>query len=452
MSEADDIAAFRYGYGLPLPEGAPRGAVELLSALAGQDIGQALFPAPATPDLLALHETAVKARADVRKGTATRKEFRKHLKRVEREAEAFSRRTFARALASPDGFRERLAWFWADHFTTVARLREHVVLTGDLAERAVRPHLAGRFTDMLLAADLHPAMLLYLDQSSSIGPGSAFGQRKGRGLNENLAREAIELHTLGVGAGYAQDDVRQLAELLTGLGFKPGSGLVFYPRRAEPGAEEVLGQSYDGEGMAPIRRVLEDMAHRPETARHLSRKLATHFLTDTPDPDLIERMAAAYLAHDTALLPVYEVMLSDPSAFAAPRQKARQPVEFIIGSLRALEVTPEQVMTMPAKRFADLLIAPMRLMGQEWGRPIGPDGWAEEAAVWITPQGLGARIAWAMDTPDRLGRAEGADPRGFVLRALGSLAPEMLRIAVARSESTRDGLGLVLASPEFNRR
>lgn len=452
MPEADDIAAFRYGYGLPLPKGAPRGAEAMLAALAGRDAGQELFPAPEAAHLLALHEAAMKSRGAVNKGKIGRKEFRRQIKPVEAEAEAFSRRILARALASPDGFRERLAWFWADHFTTVPRLREHAVLTGDLAERAVRPHLAGRFADMLRAADLHPAMLIYLDQSSSIGPGSPFGQNKRRGLNENLAREAIELHTLGVGAHYAQSDVRQLAELLTGLSFAPGKGAVFYPRRAEPGAEQVLGKSYAGKGMAPIHRVLDDLARRPETAQHLARKLATHFLSDRPDPALVDRMAAAYLAHDTALLPVYEVMLADPAAFAAPRQKARQPVEFIIGACRALGIGAQRLLKMPAARFQTLLIDPMRLMGQEWGRPIGPDGWAEEAEVWITPQGLGARIAWAMEMPARLGQVDEADPRAFLERAFGALAPETLRVAVSRAESAREGLGLVLASPEFNRR
>lgn len=452
MPVAEDIAAFRYGYGLPLPAGAPRGAKEMLAALAGPDRAQDMFPAPETPALFVLFADAAKARVAFRKKKEERDEVRRRVKLVEAETEAFSRRLIARALASPDGFRERLAWFWADHFTTVPRLREHSVLTGDMTERAIRPHLAGRFADMLRAADLHPAMLLYLDQRSSIGPGSAFGKRKGKGLNENLAREAIELHTLGVGAQYSQTDVRQLAELLTGLAVDPARGAVFYPRRAEPGAEQVLGKSYDGRGLEPIHRVLDDLARRPETAQHLSRKLVTHFLSDTPDPALVDRMAAAYLANDTALLPVYEVMLTDSSAFAAPRLKARQPAEFVIGACRALGLRPQRMFRMPSRRFHTLLIDPMRLMGQEWGRPIGPDGWVEAAAEWITPQGLGARIAWAMDMPGNLEQVDQIDPRAFLDHALGTLAPDTLRVAVSRAESAREGVGLVMASPEFNRR
>jgi uncharacterized protein (DUF1800 family) len=145
-------------------------------------------------------------------------------------------------------------------------------------------------------------------------------------------------------------------------------------------------------------------------------------------------------------------MLTDSSAFAAPRLKARQPAEFVIGACRALGLRPQRMFRMPSRRFHTLLIDPMRLMGQEWGRPIGPDGWAEAAAEWITPQGLGARIAWAMDMPGNLEQVDQIDPRAFLDHALGTLAPDTLRVAVSRAESAREGVGLVMASPEFNRR
>ncbi len=452
MPDPADIAAFRYGHGLPLPEGAPVTAEAMLALLAGPDSGAALWPAPGPREMLERQGEAALLRRAWRKDRSRRPEYDRALKVVARQSEAFARRLIARGLDSPDGFRERLAWFWSDHFTTGVRYRSDLELVGGLHEHAVRPHLAGRFADLLRAALLHPAMLLYLDQNASIGPNSRAGRKRGVGLNENLAREAIELHTLGVGAAYAQEDVRQLAELLTGVTHEPHKGMVFQPRRAEPGAETVLGQSYSGEGLAPVEAVLADLARRPDTARHLSRKLAVHFLSDSPDPALVERMAAAYLAADTALLPVYEVMLRDAGAFAAPMAKARQPIEFVMASLRALGLDGAAVMALAPKPFRRRLIEPLRGMGQAWAAPAGPDGWPEEIGAWITPQGLGARIAWAMETPEQLLKRPLPDPREMARRCLGSLGSEVLSVAAGRSETLREGVGLVLSAPEFNRR
>ncbi len=189
------------------------------------------------------------------------------------------RTTFQRAIASRTGFRERLVAFWTDHFTVAANGPVLSALVPDLVENAIRPHVGGRFGDMLEAVTLHPAMLIYLNQVQSAGPNSVAGKRRGKGLNENLAREVLELHTLGVGAGYTQDDVRQLAELLTGLSVDK-SGFTFRSRIAEPGAEVVLGKRYGGgeASLGDIRAVLADIAVHPDTARHLARKLIVHFV------------------------------------------------------------------------------------------------------------------------------------------------------------------------------
>ncbi|MDR0809669.1 MAG: DUF1800 domain-containing protein [Gemmobacter sp.] len=451
MPDPADIAAFRYGHGLPLPEGAPVTAVAMLERLAGPDRAAALWPAPGPQDILDRQGEAALLRRALRKDPDRRPEYRDALAAVMRQSEGFARRLIARSLDTPDGLRERLAWFWSDHFTTGVRFRHDLELVGGLHEHSVRPHLAGRFADMLRAALLHPAMLLYLDQNASIGPNSPAGRNRGAGLNENLAREAIELHTLGVGAAYAQEDVRQLAELLTGVTHEPGKGMVFEDHRAEPGAETVLGRSYSGEGLAPVTAVLADLARRPETARHLSRKLVVHFLSDSPDPALVERMAAAYLAADTALLPVYEVMLRDPAAFAGPMAKARQPIEFVIASLRALGLGGAAGMALGPKPFRRRRIEPLRGMGQAWAAPSGPDGWPEEIGAWITPQGLGARIAWSMETPALLLHPL-SDPHEMAGRCLGSLGSEVLLAVAGRSETRREAVGLILSAPEFNRR
>ncbi|MFN7052935.1 MAG: DUF1800 family protein, partial [Gemmobacter sp.] len=241
-------------------------------------------------------------------------------------------------------------------------------------------------------------------------------------------------------------------ELLTGVIYAPGKGMVFRPQRAEPGAEQVLGRSYDGPGLAPIHAVLDDLARRPETAEHLARKLAVHFLQDDPDPALVRRMAQVYLAEDTGLMPVYAVLLQSPAAQAAPMRKARQPVEFIIAGLRALGVPGAALVDMSPKLFNRVISAPLALMAQPFGAPRGPDGWPEPLADWVTPQGLAGRIAWAMAAPGVLLGDDLPDPRRFAQQALGSLAGPALLTAVARSESLAEGVGLVLAAPEFNRR
>ncbi|MEH7827449.1 DUF1800 domain-containing protein [Gemmobacter denitrificans] len=455
MTEAADILAFRFGTGLPLTPGAPQDATAVLALLAGPDLAAQAFPTPSPDAVLEVFARVSEARRVSRQTQqkAARKAYGKVLQEVLAQEQAILRAQIARAVDTQDGFRERLVAFWADHFSTGTRLRDHRALSAARMDEAIRPHLAGRFADLLKAAIQHPSMLIYLDQTASRGPGSRQAQgRKRGGLNENLARELIELHTMGVGAGYSQEDVRQLAELLTGLSFEQGQGTVFNPAMAEPGAETVLGRDYRGKGLAPILAVLDDLARRPETARHLAQKLAVHFLADQPDPALVDRMAAAYLAAETALMPVYEVMLTDAAALSPKMNKARQPFDFMSASLRALGVDGAGVLRMAPKPFERLIRAPMKTMGQDWGQAPGPDGWAEEVTAWITPLGLAARIDWAMTVPGRLVSGGMPDPRDLARRALGSLASPVLLQAVARAESPREGVGLVLASAEFNRR
>ena len=457
MTDPVPLAAFRFGHGLPLPAGAPTDPEAMLAQLAGPDAGLALFPGPTPAEVQAQFARSMEARLVARKTprkSPERKAYNGVLRAVEDQLELFLRLQIARGLDSPDGLRERLVRFWADHFSALPRLRDQRAILVSRIDHAIRPHVTGRFADLLMAVELHPGLLLGLDQVASVGPNSPAGQRKGQGLNENLAREMIELHTMGVGAGYRQDDVRQLAELLTGLDVTIAEGAVSVPRKAEPGSETVLGQTYGPEGLGPIRDVMTDLARRPETARHLARKLVVHFLSDTPDEALVARMAEAYLAADTALLPMIRVLLSAPAAWEPSLQKARQPFDFMVAALRALGVDGAAVLRMGAKPFRRMIREPMQLMGQDWENPRGPDGWPEAASAWITPQGLAARITWAMEVPGRLIEAGAMpEPATFAARVLGDLAGQGdLALWAARSESPREGLGLVLASPAFNRR
>lgn len=450
MIDLPTLSAIRFGYGLPRTKitATPEA---MLATLAGPDHMAQRHPSLGMTEALPLVAQVIEARKASRKDMAKRDSHKAAFRDVTLATETGIRVQFARALDADDGFRERLTAFWADHFTTKARSAPERPLPSAHIHDAIRPNLTGHFADMLIASTLHPAMLAYLDQSASVGPRSPFGKRRGRGLNENLAREVIELQSLGVGASYNQQDVRQMALLLTGLDTNPRDGFVFLPNRAEPGAETVLGKAYDGEGLAPIKAALSDLARNPATATHIAGKLARHFVSDAPEPALVAAMAAAYNDNDGALMPVYAAMLTHPAAWKPKLMKARQPVDFILAALRAFGTTGDELRRMARGPFLRMILRPMSLMGQSWQQPNGPDGWAEEAEAWITPQGLGARIAWAMEVPGQL-VVPMPDPVSFAQRALGSAADERLLWAAARASSKREGVGLVLASAAFNRR
>ena len=460
------IAAFRFGTGLPLPPGAPETPAAMHAALSGPDTAAAAFPAPRTTEVLIATATAFEARRASRKpgegatmaadgmmdgggmgggGMGGEKEARAVIDTLRLDG---ARAQIARALDAHDGFRERLVRFWADHFTVRNRLGLDAALPGAFVEDAIRPNIGGRFADLLRAATLHPAMLAYLDQVSSVGPNSLLGLRRGRGLNENLARELIELHTLGVGAPYTQQDVRELAALLTGLGVDGFSGTVFRPTWAEPGDETVLGTTYGGAGMEPIDAVLADLAVRPETADHIARKLAVHFVADDPDPGLVADLAAVFRDTGGDLPSVHRALAEHPDAWAAPLTKMRQPLDYLVAALRALGVTGAEVAALPRGPMRRHVILPMSRMGQPWQAPRGPDGWPEGADAWVTPQLLAARIEWALETPKRL-VPDLPEPVDLARRALGPLAAGRVEWAAARAETRAEGVALVLAAPAF---
>ena len=361
----------------------------------------------------------------------------------------------ARAVDAPSGFGERLVQFWSDHFTVRADGAGAQRLALAFVDEAIRPHLNGRFEDLLFAADTHPMMLLYLDQHVSVGPNSRMArQNEARGLNENLAREILELHTLGVGADYSQADVRQLAKLLTGLTYNTRNDVTFRPGMAEPGAETVLGQSYGGDHQAnidDIRAVMVDIARHPATARHVSRKLAVHFVSDDPDDGLVAAMVAAWRRSDGHLPQVCHAMITHPALADGFRQKARQPFDYLAACLRGLGMRGDELRALQRPEINRFLYLPLGQMGQKWGEPAGPNGWPEEVGAWITPQLLAARISWATRVPAHLFDPL-PDPRELMRATLRGSRSEALARAVPRAESAREGVALVLASTDFNRR
>ncbi|WP_439618537.1 DUF1800 domain-containing protein [Shinella sp.] len=386
------------------------------------------------------------------------------------------------AVFSPNGFFERLAAFWGDHFAIDARKGGAMRILAGLHEaEAIRPNLGGSFSDLLKAAVLHPAMLAYLDQTRSIGPNSPVGLKSGRGLNENLARELIELHTMGAGSGYSQKDVRSTAFVLTGLWFRnPVYETVYRTRSAEPGSYRVLGKSYGGRArqIEQVYALLDDLADRKETRRHICRKLVVHFIADDPPQPVVDAMVKAWGRSGGQLVDVYRAMLEHPLSFEEEGRKARQPFDFVVAALRALNVPAEalgpgedakkagvrpatdvtalqDVATMtaagkPALGANPLSVGIIDRLGQPiWSAP-NPAGWEENLSAWVTGSQLTERIAWARRLVARFGGTD--DPRMLLEATMADAARADTVETVSRAPNRAVGLAMVLASPEFNRR
>jgi uncharacterized protein (DUF1800 family) len=364
------------------------------------------------------------------------------------------------ALTSGTPFVERLVHFWANHFSVSVDKLPVIGLAGLLEFEAVRPHVLGKFSDMLLAVEQHPAMLLYLDQAQSIGPDSPAGERiamrggKQRGLNENLAREIMELHTLGVRTGYSQVDVTEFARALTGwmvsgIGRGPAARMIggapgqfqFAAMLHEPGARMIVGKRYDQAGEQQARAVLLDLAASPATARHLSTKLARHFAGDDPSPALIDRLSKAYLASGGDLPTIYRALIESPEPWAARPLKFKTPWEWTVSASRAVGLK-----SLEAGPATGLL----KQLGQPTWQPGSPAGWDDIAASWAGPDALVRRVEVAQRFGDRA--ASSVDARALAEKLFPDSLSDATRTAIARAESPAEGLALLLVSPEFVRR
>lgn len=353
------------------------------------------------------------------------------------------------ALAAEAGFAERLVQFWSNHFcVSVAKGNFVRAMAGAFEREAIRPHVFGRFEEMLIAVESHPAMLNFLDNQLSIGPDSRAGKRRGRGLNENLAREIMELHTLGVSGGYTQGDVTSLARIITGwtivgrdarLGF-PGS-FAFNPGLHDPGGQKLLGKVYRQEGKEKGMAALADLARHPSTAAFIAGKLARHFVADEPPQALLAELARVFRETGGDLAALSRALVTSELAWSAPATKLRTPQEFLIAAFRALGRKPD---------FGQIA-GPLIAMGQPLWQPSGPDGYPDGNDAWATPEGIKTRV----DVAAALGRQMAgsiADPRLLAEEVLGPLASAETRQAVARAESKPQALALLLMSPEFQRR
>jgi len=365
------------------------------------------------------------------------------------------------ALTTGSPFVERLVHFWANHFAVSVDKLPVIPVAGLLEFEAIRPHVLGKFSDMLIAVEQHPAMLLYLDQAQSIGPDSRAGQAiaarggKKRGLNENLAREIMELHTLGVRTGYTQADVTEFARALTGwtvsglgrgpaarmLGGGPAGEFAFAEMIHEPGDRTIMGRRYAQNGERQAQAILLDLAANPATARHISTKLARHFAGDDPPQAMVDRLTQAYLKSGGDLSTVYRAIIDSPEAWAAQTLKFKTPWEWSVSALRALD---------QAEIEPDVAGALMTQLGQPTWKPGSPAGFDDIAGSWAAPEALVRRVEVAQRIADRVGSS--VDPRAIAEKVLPGSLGDSTRTAIARAESPAEGLALLLVSPEFVRR
>jgi uncharacterized protein (DUF1800 family) len=495
------MAALRFGYGLRPGEAPPTTKSALLDPMRVAD-GNCLFPVGGIETRRQVIGSVADRLRDIRTSNidddARRDEQKAVFKEVQQSYQRDADARIAQAVFSPNGFYERLATFWTNHFSVSANKTEPMRLIVPLFEaEAIRPNIGATFPVLLRSVTQHPAMLIYLDQAQSLGPDSPAGIKQNKGLNENLARELMELHTLGAGSGYTQDDVRSAAMVLTGITVdRQAVEAAFRRAVAEPGSHQVLGVSYGGSPRQErdYLQMLDDLALNPKTAQHISRKLAIHFISDTPPHEMIDAMAESWRKTDGDLMSVYGAMLDHPAAWTNEGAKARQPFDFVVAGLRTLNLPrnlaagnvgdplsddeaagqamvddgaatsinsdatadPQEQRRRQAAIDATFYVPrglglyALRRMGQPIWQPPSPAGFPENFDAWVNASALSERIAWARRAIGRYGKQ--TDPRQFLKDTLADAARDDTIRVVSQAPNKMMGLTLVLASPEFSRR
>jgi uncharacterized protein (DUF1800 family) len=465
LDAAAAIAANRFGLGAKPGDlgeiaGDPRGWLE------AQISGRApLLSAPglkSTAEILRAASELNRERRELREATVQQPSAAQALVQLRRLAQLYRpiyiaevQARMRNAVATHRPFAERLVYFWSNHFAVSVDKNAVTGIAGSLEREAIRPHVLGNFHDLLLAVEQHPAMLLYLDNQRSVGPHSNAAQRAARldrtlGLNENLAREIMELHTLGVDAGYTQADVTSFAKVLTGWSVAGGAinrergqtgEFLFRPELHEPGTQIVFHHRYEQDGIAQGQAVLKDLAAATQTAKHIATKLARHFIADDPPPRAVEQISQAFQKSGGDLPRVYQAVLACEEAWERPQTKFKTPQDYLLSVYRGLDLTV-------AER-GDAIV-PFETLGQRQFSPGSPAGWPDRSEDWDGASALMKRIEYA----DALAQALSTPPKVADLgpQLLGATYKDETRIAISRAASTAQGLTLLLTSPEFLRR
>jgi uncharacterized protein (DUF1800 family) len=456
-----EIAVLRFGLGgrpgeLAAASSDPRGWLKSQITGAVPLVGEATLSSSAQifTALLAAREERRELRQDgteaaqIQKAAARLREtYQPHYR-----AQVLARAQSAAQTTRP--FAERLVHFWSNHFAVSADKGAIFGVAGTLENEAIRPNVNGRFVDLLSAAVRHPAMIAFLDNQLSIGTDSPAARlmafrapKRAFGINENLAREILELHTVGVNGGYTQKDVTTFAQILTGWSIGGGRGrfaggdpgrFFFRANLHEPGPKVFLGKTYAEDGEAQGIAVLTDLARHPATAHFIAAKLTRHFIADDPPPAVVEHLAQVFLASGGDMPQVYRALIESPEAWDAQLRKFKTPEDFVFSSLRALNVVP---------RRPEEVIKSFELLGQRQYTPASPAGWPDTAKSWDGADALMHRILWAA----RLAERTGTDvaPLEVAAAALGGFARQETQAALRHASSGTQALALLLMSPEF---
>jgi uncharacterized protein (DUF1800 family) len=383
-------------------------------------------------------------KANAEKLMAMREPHQQLRKKINNLSNNASIQVLARAIKGPMPFQSKLLDFFSNHFSVSGGKLIMKALAPTLEREAIAPNLVGHFSDMLIAVEQHPAMLTYLNNRFSIGPDSTVGKRKTeRGLNENLAREILELHTLGVNGGYKQDDVIELAKAITGWSVagpkSKKSGFIFREKTHQPGSRTVLNKQYSQKGVKKGEAILRDLANHPKTALFVCSKLARHFIADTPPNTVVTAMVKTWNETNGLLKNVLSTMIQHPDAWLEQSSKFKSPREFVISACRVCTV----------KQIPELkLVQILTQLGQAPFNAGSPEGYPDEEMYWLAAEALINRIDWS----EHLASDKNIPPSTIIKRNFIEGFSENSSLVVSRAESKKQGLALLLMSPEFQRR
>jgi uncharacterized protein (DUF1800 family) len=438
---AASIAANRFGFGAR-PGELDTIAVDPRSWLHRQ-LNEKPPDASATPSSVQL-AAFLKARKEHKADLDAAKMMRRELQQDFRAAVA---KRSLDAANSVTPFRERLVQFWSNHFTVSIQRPIVAPVAVGFENEAIRPNILGNFRTLLGAVAAHPAMLLYLDNAQSVGPNSPAGQRSQRGLNENLAREMLELHTVGVDGGYSQTDVTEFAKILTGWSIahdgEPNPGQFRYrPFVHEPGDKAVLGKTYREAGAEEAIQVMDNLAARPETARHIATKLARHFVADDPPKAAVDTLAKTYMETGGDLHAVSAALINLPQIWAEPLTKVKTPNDLVLSACRVFGITDTTA--------GESILMGLKQMDQVPFDAPSPSGWPDTADGWVSPEAMMTRVEWAMAAGQKLDGH--ADAREVAKRSIEPVASQTTLFHISNAPSPAEALALLIASPEFQRR
>jgi uncharacterized protein (DUF1800 family) len=359
------------------------------------------------------------------------------------------------------GFVERLVMFWTNHFAMTVKKGDTVIGTiGQWERDVVRRHVLGRFGDMLRGTVQHPAMIAYLDNDDSMGPNSPTGLSWGEGFNENLAREILELHTVGSRGGYTEADVTAFSKILTGWSYVRGweadnnwnggnntnrGRFIYRADWHEPGAIEVMGKTYPAVGQQQAMMVLNDLAVHPETAEHIAFKLVRHFIADEPTPAMVNPIKQRFIETRGNLKAVALALLDLPAAWSAPLTKIRTPYEMTIAQYRAL-----------GRRYKNsepwALSEPLYALHNMAWEPPSPEGFSDETPDWLNPDALRIRLDVAQFHVWHIAAGVKRDPVALADNLFQSALSQETRARLAKAYSHDEALIILFTCPEFQRR